>query len=243
MAQLTKKQEARKKADAAKARLLKRRKAALAKLGADEAAINRSGLVFGSKTAAQILGVSAKALATMIEPSDYATNPHYRSGPSVSLYDPLELLRVSKQKRCEKARLRRTPERKAAGQAAAETRREKALAEARAIVDKWKVRLPSISWRDLTRRAHDSYVREAEYHNREPSYFRVETDMRTLVLNYLRHECSDYGNVLSSVTDALRGRVARDRASDDDPVSEASAILHKRIVELAREKWPEMRDE
>jgi len=110
------------------ARLLKRRHGALVKLGASPDDGGRTGLVYGKKKAAQLLGLSPGSLESMVEPVDWADNPMYKCAGPVGLYDPIDLLRVSKQKRCQKAKARCTPARKEAAQRAAETKRKELLA-------------------------------------------------------------------------------------------------------------------
>lgn len=221
-------------------RLTKRRKAALAKLGGDEKTGGASGFVYAS-TAAKLLGVSLETLRAVVEPHHTAPNPHHRSGPQASLYDPIDLLRVSKQQRVVKARMRSTPARKEAAQKAAATRRAKALQEAEDAVLKWQAWMPNCSWAELNRAAVESYEAVAANHNRAPNYDRINGDRRTLILNYLRHECSDYEFVLAMVAAVLRGRVARDPLFGD-PVSEARELIHKRIADMAVDRWPEMAD-
>jgi len=78
-------------------RLLAARRRALAKLAAPDAG-SCDGLVFGKTIAARILGVSPKALDKIVAPVDKAKNPHYRTGPEVSLYDPCDLLEAKKKR-------------------------------------------------------------------------------------------------------------------------------------------------
>lgn len=95
--------------DKAKSRLLKRRVAALAKLGITEGYSLKTGLVFGCTTAAKLLGIATKHVQAMLEPVDYVDNPHCRSAGQVARYDPLDLVRVSNQKRVAVARKRCGP--------------------------------------------------------------------------------------------------------------------------------------
>ena len=195
---------ARKKAAVAEARLLGRRKVALVKLGAT----NPDGrLVYGATTAAKLLGITPKVLATMLEPCDYAKNFHYKTGPQVGLYDPIELLRVSKQKRVAEARARCTPERKAAAQKAVETKR-KALLEWVANLevdfhmppDMTLARLAELAIENRNEvSAHypDGKARPGfEYASYRPGC-ETEDHVQRWMVNYLRRCATDYESILA----------------------------------------------
>lgn len=86
---------------------VQRRKNALGKLGRPFAG-GKSGYVY-AKTAASLLGITEKALRSFLEPVEVVPNPHYTSAPEASLWDPVDLLRISKQKRVDAARARKGP--------------------------------------------------------------------------------------------------------------------------------------
>lgn len=195
-------------------KLLKRRHAALKRLGSTPSNGSWTGLVFGSSTAAKILGVSVSALRKLVEPVDTAVNPHYRSGPPVSLYDPLDLLRVSKQARTKAARARTTG-RSAAATKAAETKESRLIAE----VDALPIRVECVPPDELRRRAIEHYnVRRRPDSDRANDFSAADFLLR-ITVNYVRHELTIYDHALADLW-GRAGKIAalyrlRDRVYDE----------------------------
>ncbi len=199
--------EARRKAQVDAARLLKRRQAALAKLGATPEDGGRTGLIYSAKKAALLLGVSQASLKAMVEPVDWADNPWYKCAGPVGLYDPIDLLRVSQQKRCQRAKARCTPERKAAAQRAVETKRK----ELQRWLDGIEINFEMPTDMTLERLAQDAIRNRnavsSEYPNGKPrpgfEYFtytpgcEYEDHVWRWMVNYLRHCATDYEALLA----------------------------------------------
>jgi hypothetical protein len=198
---------ARRKAQVAAARLLKRRQAALVKLGATPEDGGRTGLVYSKKKAAHLLGVSPGSLEAMVEPVDWADNPMYKCAGPVGLYDPIDLFRVSKQQRCHQAKARCTPAKKEAAQRAVATKRK----ELQAWLDGVTIKFEMPADMTLTKLAEEAINNRnavsSEYPNGKPrpgfEYYcyepgcEYEEHVWRWMVNYLRHCASQYEALLA----------------------------------------------
>jgi hypothetical protein len=178
--------------------LLNKRLTAMQKLGAEP---HNSGLIYGKKNAAKLLGISVSELEEMIEPISYTTNPHYKSGPKIGLYDPIRLLIISKQKRCINAKNSMIKNRLSAA-SAVETKIKNILD----WVDKLDIKFNishEISLKELAQCAIENrnniecYFKNGEPCKNKSEYFYVndcekEEFVRRWIINYLRHCASSY---------------------------------------------------
>ena len=168
--------------------------------------------------------------ATMVrdllgEPDEYATNPHYKCAPPCKLY----LLRRIKQK--ERTKKFATMKAKAEGRAAsgllaASTKRKKLMEELAA----WQPKI-GIPDGDIYVLAIDHYealwAHRGKYKTVDLHSDNLSEFHQRIVVNYLRHQCTNYDGKLT----ALTGRVGVDEAKD---------LVRSRILEAIADQWPEL---
>lgn len=163
-------------------------------------------LMYGATTAAKLLGISLQSFKKLVQPCDHTQNPHYKSGPPVGLYDPIELLRVSKEQKFLEAKARCTPERKASAQRAVETKRKQLEAWLANLKIEFKLS-PKTTLVSLAKLAIENrngasccYPDGDPRPNFEEAEFRsgceTEPHVRRWMVNYLRHRATDYERIL-----------------------------------------------
>lgn len=206
-------------------RLLMRRQAALKKLGADPALGGRNGLVFGASNAARVLGVSLAALKKLVSHVGTATNPHHRSGPPVGLYDPLDLFRVSKQKRAQTAKAR-TVGRAESAKKAVETKTGRLLD----VVNALEIRVDRLPLEEVRRLAIEHYNERRRPDKDRADASSSEDFLLRITVNYVRHEMTVYDGTVA----ALWGRTGKEEALD---------LLRERIYGLIARTYPELAEE
>ncbi len=102
-------------------RLSNRRRKALEELEHPNAGTDE-GLIYGTKQAAEVLGVGTTILKKHVSPRGYADNPRFRhAGSPVGLYDPRDLLKAKKKPAVADA-ISRFAKRSEAAQSGANTR-------------------------------------------------------------------------------------------------------------------------
>lgn len=195
-------------------RLMEQRLRALKRLGYSRPP-PRHGLVYCS-TAAELLRVTTQALRGMLDPATATVNRHHRSGPPALLYCPIKLERLSKSKKCEEARQRRSPERRAAARRGVNTKTERLLD----LVERMPITVVRLPKEEVLRRAL------AGNEERRMASETEEDFEARMVWNFLRHECTDY----DSVVDALVAQVGKD---------DARRRLRERILEVIESAYPE----
>ena len=189
-------------------------------------------LVFGKTTAAKLIGVTPNKLEHLIQPNEFTANPHYKSGPPVGLYDPIELARLTRRKSVKEAAADISAKRRArrdASRRAIETKRQNAMEELEADISSsdWTAQWPRTlgELEALAVDAHNDLHSARGHFEKYAGGNESKEFISRIALNFLRHERTDYDWLLEK----FRGRVGIDEVHD---------ALKERIQTLCYEMYP-----
>lgn len=167
------------------------------------------------------------------EPDALATNPNYRSGPKMRLYDlpRVEAAEISEPWQMWREATRSRRERASARQS---QRMDNARANLTAELNAVEIRIPRLSKDELWRVAVAHRNTQSQWHAAERG--RYESGSATVAcadpaavqrwaVNYLRHVETDYDGLLDSVT----GRVG---------VAEARRLIRERVLRAIADQYP-----
>jgi DNA-binding transcriptional MerR regulator len=186
-------------------------------------------------TAMSEFGLTKKQLAAL--PHKDVVNPRYRSGPKMRLYLRSDVERLAETITDEERKKRER--RSEAAMKAAETRREQKrekLKKANSDLLEWassmQFAIPEIEKNVLIRRAvahHNERLR-----NQGLSAIEYETGLESIIVNYIRHELTNYD-------DKLRGRGWHGGTRRGE--IEAYAIIRERCLQQIADAYPWLANE
>lgn len=166
------------------------------------------------------------------EPDEYVENPYYKCASPMRLWHVDTVKRAERRKAFKNA-IAKSDARKDAARKAVETKREKCLNYARTV----KIEVPVMKEKKLLGEAVEHYNEWQYYKGRyeriiygdnKTGYFADTEFLNRISVNYLRHECTEYDDVLYE----MAGNVG---------VQEAHNILKKRINQAIFEVYPDLR--
>lgn len=162
-------------------------------------------------------------------PDRLVTNPHYRSGPPMALYDLTRVIACEQQPEVAAALQRvaeRRPRRQRTAQDVAQRKRQAVLDWVRSL----SIRLPSLSHNQLIRQACEHYNELWEERGRSDKYATPSDDpafLARIAVNYLRHACSPYEDHLND----LFGQIG---------ATEGRPLLKQRVLTAIARQYPDL---
>ncbi|PSR20024.1 MAG: hypothetical protein C7B45_16965 [Sulfobacillus acidophilus] len=160
-------------------------------------------------------------------PDHLAPNPHYRSGPPMTLYNLDRVIACEQQPEVAQALQRvaeRRPQRQRAAQDAAERQRRAVLDWVRAQT----IHIPVLPHKVLIRQACDHYNALWMDRGRDDKWATPSDDpafLARIAVNYLRHACSPYEDRL----DDLFGQIG---------ATEGRLLLEHRVLTAIAQQYP-----
>jgi hypothetical protein len=168
----------------------------------------------------------ALAASLLGEPDRRVPNPHYRSGPPMKLYALSRVETAEASEAFRQAQAGRSG-RVASARRAVQTKRERMLAWAQAL----QVSVPVIAWDRLVERSIKHYN---HFHFESEKFASLGTSspefLERLTVNYLRHECSRYDELLEQAF----GQVG---------TGDARRIIRQKVYGVIAATYPHLADE
>lgn len=163
------------------------------------------------------------------EPDQLVHNPHYRSGPLMSLYNLDRVIACEQQPAVAQALQRvaeRRPQRQQTAQTVAERKRQTVLDWVRSL----SIHIPSFSRDQLIRQACDHYNELWAARGRYDKWATPSDDpafLTRITVNYLRHACSSYEEHLED----LFGQIG---------ATEGRPLLKQRVLTAIAHQYPDL---